>query len=146
MLPGGTDPGALAPVITVSGNATVSPASGVSLNFTSPQTYTVTAKNGDKALYLVQVILPGRETVTVVPPHFGDISLPVTVTDNGGGSFTMSVSGEGYENFQWFIDGGLKGTESGLTVSGYAGGTHGVTLMVTKNGVPYSARTTVTVE
>jgi hypothetical protein len=145
-LPAGTDLSALAPEIEVSLDATVSPASGVSLDFSSLRTYTVTAENGDTAPYLVQAILPGAGTGTVIPPYFGDITLPVTVTDNGGGSFTLSVSGGAYGNFQWFIDGVLKGTESSLTVSGYAMGTHGVTLMFTKNGVPYSVRAEFTVQ
>jgi hypothetical protein len=146
MLPNGTDVSALAPVIMVSPDATVSPASGVPLNFASPQTYTVTAENGDKALYLVRALLPGAGTGTVIPPHFGDISLPVTVTDHHDGSFTMGVSGAGCGNFQWFIDGVLRRTADSLTVSGYAAGTHGVTLMVAKNGVPYSVRAEFTAQ
>jgi hypothetical protein len=42
----GTNLTSLSPVITVSPGATISPASGISKNFTSPQTYTVTALDG----------------------------------------------------------------------------------------------------
>ena len=42
----GTDPSALAPMITVSEGATITPASLVTLDFTNPVTYTVTAEDG----------------------------------------------------------------------------------------------------
>lgn len=55
MLPFGTDVTALTPVITVSDYATVSPASGVVQNFTSPVTYTVTAEDGTTKIYTATV-------------------------------------------------------------------------------------------
>ena len=54
-VPKGTDVTVLAPDITVSDDATVSPASGVPQNFTNPVIYTVTAKNGRTAKYTVTV-------------------------------------------------------------------------------------------
>ncbi|MDR1563074.1 MAG: DUF5018 domain-containing protein [Dysgonamonadaceae bacterium] len=54
-VPAGTVVTALVPVITVSSGATVSPASGVSNNFTNPTTYTVTAADGSTASYVVTV-------------------------------------------------------------------------------------------
>jgi autotransporter-associated beta strand protein len=46
LVPGGTDVTHLAPTYTVSPGATGSPVSGTTNNFTSPQTYTVTAEDG----------------------------------------------------------------------------------------------------
>ena len=55
-VPDGTDVTALNPTCTVSANATVSPASGTTRNFTDPQTYTVTAQNGiTEKVYTVTV-------------------------------------------------------------------------------------------
>ncbi|MDR2245224.1 MAG: DUF5018 domain-containing protein, partial [Treponema sp.] len=60
-VPYGTSLSSLAPGITVSAGATVSPASGVTRNFTNPVTYTVTAENGTtQKTYTV--------TVTVASP------------------------------------------------------------------------------
>ena len=44
----GTDVTSLLPSITISDNASISPASGLAQDFTSPITYTVTAKDGTK--------------------------------------------------------------------------------------------------
>ncbi|MGB8328198.1 MAG: hypothetical protein WCE48_11545 [Steroidobacteraceae bacterium] len=49
-----TDPSALTPTLAITG-ASVSPASGVPQNFTSPVTYTVTAANGSTKAYTVTV-------------------------------------------------------------------------------------------
>ena len=54
-VPHGTDLTTLAPTFTVSTGATGSPASGVAANFTTPQTYTVTAENGGTKVYTVAV-------------------------------------------------------------------------------------------
>ncbi|HEX3038962.1 MAG TPA: leucine-rich repeat protein, partial [Caproiciproducens sp.] len=54
-VPYGTNVTALTPVIGVSKNASVSPASGIAQNFEKPVTYTVTAQNGDKQDYVVTV-------------------------------------------------------------------------------------------
>lgn len=54
-LPPDSDVTKLSPVITVSQDATVSPASGVTQDFTDPVTYTVTAQNGATQKYVVMV-------------------------------------------------------------------------------------------
>ncbi|MCI8360952.1 MAG: DUF4886 domain-containing protein [Clostridiales bacterium] len=54
-LPGGTDLTKLAPVVTVSDKASVSPASGVQTDFTQPVVYTVTAEDGSVQTYTVTV-------------------------------------------------------------------------------------------
>ncbi len=61
-VPYGTDVSALAPIHTLSPLATCAPASGAVRNFTTPQTYTVTAQDGSTQAYTV--------TVTVGPSPF----------------------------------------------------------------------------
>lgn len=55
VVPTGTDVTALVPIITVSDKATVSPASGMPVNFTNPVTFTVTAEDGSTATYVASV-------------------------------------------------------------------------------------------
>jgi hypothetical protein len=45
-VPFGTDITSLVPLIIISGGATMSPANGITQNFTNPVTYTVTAEDG----------------------------------------------------------------------------------------------------
>jgi len=45
----------LAPIITVSPDATISPVSGTAVNFTNPVQYTITAQNGSIAIFTVTV-------------------------------------------------------------------------------------------
>ena len=60
VLPFGSNVTAIAPIYTVSANATGSPISGTPRNFTTPQTYTITAEDRTTRAYTV--------TVTVAPP------------------------------------------------------------------------------
>ncbi|MFY0690209.1 MAG: cadherin domain-containing protein [Cyclobacteriaceae bacterium] len=55
-VPYGTSLTSLAPTITVSTGATINPESGTAQDFSSTVTYTVTAENGDKQEWLVEVI------------------------------------------------------------------------------------------
>ncbi len=54
-VPFATDVTALAPTITVSAEATITPASGTVRDFSKPQTYTVTARDGAVKRYVVSV-------------------------------------------------------------------------------------------
>jgi formylglycine-generating enzyme required for sulfatase activity len=76
-VPYGTGLTALAPTISLSPGASVSPASGQTRNFTGPQTYTVTAENGSTQVYTVKV--------TAALPSAGE---QATASVNGF-SFTM---------------------------------------------------------
>lgn len=55
-LPHGITTRTFSPSIAVTPNATVSPASGVSQNFSTPKTYTVRAQDGSTQSYLVSVV------------------------------------------------------------------------------------------
>ena len=84
-VPYATDVTALAPGITVSPDATVAPASGSSRDFTKPQSYTVTGKDGSTKAYSVTVnraavskakgmltfVLPGSLSTTISGPRIG---------------------------------------------------------------------------
>ena len=64
-IPNGTDITALNPTCTISPLATIAPASGSTRNFTTPQSYTVTAQNGATShTYMVRVMVKP----VVVPP------------------------------------------------------------------------------
>ena len=82
-VPVGTDVTALAPVITISENATVSPASGVATNFTNPVKYTVTAEDGSTAEYMVTVTVgAGGVPIELTSPitentTLKDLGLPI---------------------------------------------------------------------
>ncbi len=55
-VPYGTNAASLAPTFTLSAGATCEPPSGTALNFTTPQTFTVTAEDGSRRHYLVTVV------------------------------------------------------------------------------------------
>ena len=66
-VPVSTNLSALVPTVTVSTNATVSPASGVARNFSAPVTYTVTSESGVSQAYVVTV-LPRMTLETIEKP------------------------------------------------------------------------------
>jgi len=90
-VPEGTDITALSPIISVSENATVSPASGVVTNFTNPVQYTVTAEDGSTAAYTVTVTVgAGGEPVELTSPittntTLKDLGLPIDYVYKGHG-------------------------------------------------------------
>ncbi|WP_159466681.1 PQQ-binding-like beta-propeller repeat protein [Dyadobacter sp. 3J3] len=64
-LPSGTDLTKLAPTVTVSDKATVSPASGVVQDFTKPVVYTVTSEDGASQAYTVTLKIIDNGTVYI---------------------------------------------------------------------------------
>jgi len=79
-VPFGTNVSALAPTITITG-ASVSPASGVSNNFTNPAIYTVTAEDATTQAYTI--------TVTIAPNLVKSITM---TAPNGGESWAVGSS------------------------------------------------------
>ena len=71
-VPNATDVTSLAPSIKVSAEATFAPASGTVRDFSKPQTYTVTARDGSTKSYVVTVnrtaISQGKDMLTFVLP------------------------------------------------------------------------------
>jgi autotransporter-associated beta strand protein len=78
-VPYGTDLTALAPAYTVSPLAAGAPVSGTSRNFTTPQTYTVTAQDGSTKVYLATVRVGSTEALI---GHW--ISGPASLSDSSG--------------------------------------------------------------
>ena len=111
-VPYGTNVTALAPTIIISDKASVSPASGISKNFTNPVTYTVTAEDGSQANYTVTVSVNNPSycivQVSANPSYGGTVS--------GGGSYLQgrnctvtATANSGYTFSKW--------TENGIQVS-----------------------------
>jgi len=78
-VPYGTAMTALVPAITITG-ASVSPASGVARNFTSPVTYTVTAANGTTQAYVVTVTVALNPAKAITAFTF-PTSIGTTITE-----------------------------------------------------------------
>jgi hypothetical protein len=137
---------ALAPLITVSGGATVSPASGQAVDFKDPATFKVTASDGSSRIYTVRVILSGavpQGGLTVIDAF---TALPGGITPVVNG-MVISLTGEGFTGYSWYVDGILRETGSNtINMSAYPPGPHNVTLTVLKNGIPYSSQAALTVQ
>lgn len=84
-VPFGTDVTTLAPAYTVSALATGSPPSGTARNFSSPQTYTITAQDLSTTNYIVTVtMLPGsplKDILTFGTNYAGSTAVINTNTD-----------------------------------------------------------------
>jgi len=65
--------------------------------------------------------------------------------DGNPTSVTIEAT-RGY-TYQWFVDGKLKGTNLGITLdsANYTTGDHFVTLLASKNGIPYSREFIITI-
>jgi hypothetical protein len=136
---------ALVPLIAISPDAVVNPASGVAKDFTAPQIYTVTAQNGDTQEYTVTIsVNSGADTGVIPPPAFPD---DLAITQNGS---VLSASA-GFSGYQWFVDGIPRAADTGSggerftpNAAAYGAGKHRIRLAAFKNGVPYSAELLIT--
>ena len=88
-VPFGTDVTTLVPTITQTG-ASVSPASGVSQNFTSPVTYTVTAEDSTTQAYTVTVTVAVNTATTITSFNFSSPATTGTV-DNSAHTVALTV-------------------------------------------------------
>lgn len=100
-VPNGTDRTALAPTYTLSPGATCLPVSGTPLNFTSPQSYTVTAQDGSTKAYTVTVaeaVLPNIFSwATAASGNWSDASKwtneeSIVVAPQAGGRATYTLN------------------------------------------------------
>jgi autotransporter-associated beta strand protein len=101
-VPPGTDVTALVPTYTLSGVATGSPASGIARNFTTPQTYLITAEDTSTKTYTVTVV-PGPVAsiftwATATSGTWGDGSKWVNDFNDG---FRPSIGGASYYTFNF---------------------------------------------
>jgi len=110
-MPTGTNLNGLVPTITISDGATISPASGVARDFTSPVTYTVTAEDGT-------TVQTWTVTAHLVVP---EVTLFEDDFEAGNLNKWTAVSVKGDQI--WAIDGthGVDGSKC-AKMSGYSGG------------------------
>jgi hypothetical protein len=107
-VPFGTNVTALVPTITITGSS-VSPLSGIAHNFTTPQTYTVTAADASHQDYLVTVTMAAQTTYTLTytAGTGGTITAPASspTTHNSGDSVTITaLANSGYHFVNWTGD------------------------------------------
>jgi uncharacterized repeat protein (TIGR01451 family) len=102
-VPFGTVVTALVPTITMTG-ASVSPASGVAANFTSPVVYTVTAADASTQAYTVTVYNPYVLTYTAGANGTITGTTPQTVNYGASGSAVTAVPSAGYHFVKWSDD------------------------------------------
>lgn len=88
------DPTQLVPTITISQGATIHPASGEALDFSVPQTYTVTAEDGSVRTYTIMLALnSGAESITPQSPEHLLVFYAWPSTINGsGGNINSAIS------------------------------------------------------
>jgi len=96
-LESGTNVTSLTPTITISEDATITPASGVSQNFTDSVTYTVTAEDNSTKIYTVSITIGSESIVDANLPYvmFGDSKLYIQPS----GSNTNDGLGDADEYF-----------------------------------------------
>jgi hypothetical protein len=106
--------------------------------------------NGDAAqVYTVTVTRKGQGGITIDPPG-SDISIagfpavPFTVSRSGS-PYTIQISDATYSSYEWYVDDTQKTADSGsggrnftVQAQDYTPGKHTVTLIVWKDGVPWS--------
>jgi hypothetical protein len=139
-----TDVTKLAPTIIFSGKS-VSPASGAEQDFTNPVTYTITADDNSTKSYTVTVIRHGKPSITIEFTGIADEQIDITKDSQNDlsrrNNDTLEISVDNTLMVFWFIDGAQKsGTGRTITIAAvdYPVGTHYVTAMVYRNGIPYS--------
>jgi hypothetical protein len=136
-VPHGTGLTALAPTVIVSPGATVSPAGGVAVNFSSPPvTYTVTAKDATTKTYAVTVTasaatldLIGPQLRTVTLGNGGtvgamDVGDTITLVFDEAMDVTTIIAGT-FANGQFFNTGSVTAW-GGFAMPGHITGTYGV--------------------
>jgi hypothetical protein len=114
-------------------------------------------KGDDAQVYTVTVTRKGQGGITITPPSGTDITITGFPSANftvsqGGSPYTITISDQSYSSYDWYVDDSQKTADSGsggrnFTIRGqdYTLGNHTVTLIVYKNGVPYSNERSFTV-
>jgi uncharacterized repeat protein (TIGR02543 family) len=142
IVPYATNPGALVSTITLSPKATVSPASGVAQNFSSPVDYTVTAEDGSTEVYTVTVTPKGQGSVVLVYPEdaaSGSL-IPAGITLAKPGGYQFLQAGGDFDSYRWRVDGVIRSNEKEfiLLAVTYSIGNHQISLEVVRDGVVYA--------
>ena len=90
-VPFGTDVTSLAPAITISDKASVSPPSGSAQNFGNPVAYTVTAEDGTKQMYTVTVTVGKSSAKNITAFSFQGLNPVVNAVINNT-TFTVTAT------------------------------------------------------
>jgi hypothetical protein len=146
LVPYGTNLASLTPTVTAASGWTCATTGAQNLN--SPVEYRFT-KDGAVQAYTVTVTRRGQGGITITPPG-GDISIagfPASsfTVSRTGSPRTITITDTSYTSYEWYVDDAQKTADSGsggrtFTVRAvdYPIGAHTLTLIVYKNGVPYS--------
>lgn len=103
-VPTGTNVTALVPTITLSPNATVSPASGVAQNFSAPVSYTVTAQDGTSQAWIVTVTLaPAGQTVLFFEDFDKLTTLPAGWVVINNDKYIQATGEERWQDSAWVV-------------------------------------------
>ncbi|MCF7731604.1 MAG: hypothetical protein K9N23_07945 [Akkermansiaceae bacterium] len=106
-LPYGSNVTSLAPTFTLWPGATCVPVSGTALNFTSPQTYTVTSSDSlvTKIYTVTAVIAPPLPEFTLTAPAAWDGRQTITVQPDITNLALLQATGGTNFNYQWSVSG-----------------------------------------
>jgi fibronectin type 3 domain-containing protein len=159
LVPYATNLAGLIPTLTLASGASGYSPTGAQ-NFSSPQIFRINMDNGTTQAYTVTVTRKGQGGITInPPPSNSDISIAgfpaasFTVSRSGStNTRTITISDTSYSKYEWYVDDAQKTADSGsngraftINAAGYTIGTHTVTLIVYKNGAPWSNEVTFTV-
>jgi hypothetical protein len=148
LVPYNTNLASLTPTVTPAADWTC--ATTGEQNFSGPVEYRF-AKDSETQVYTVTVARRGQGGITIDPPG-GDISIAgfptesFTVSRTGSPtSYFIQISDTSYSSYEWYVDDMQKTADSGsgdrnftVRAADCPIGSHTVTLIVYKNGVPYS--------
>ena len=151
-VPYGTNVGALAPTYSVSYAANGLPASGATRDFTTPQTYTITASDNSTKTYTVTVTVRpiADPEFTLTAPASWDGRQTITVASNITNAALLQATGGTNVTYTWSAAGVavIKTTATGtMTLTRAQGnGPLTVTLVMSNGGWPITHSVTINVQ
>jgi hypothetical protein len=158
-VPYGTDVSAMTASVTYTG-ASISPAPGTARNFSSPQTYTVTAADGTTAAYTVTVqaapsgakaitaftitspvaaagiINEGAKTITATVPYGTVLTAMTAFITHTGASINPAPGTANFSSPRTYTVTAADGTTANYTVTVSYG--PGITGVISSEGIPYT--------
>ena len=152
-VPYGTDLASLVPTVSFTG-LSVSPESEIKQDFTDsvkkPIVYTVTGRDNSSVEYQVSVnTADGTGIVINVNLEEDSVASTPSVTTiyKNGNPTSATIEAVKGISCKWLVDGKLWGTSNEIKLESYnlTTGDHFVTLITTKNGIPFSKEFIITV-
>jgi hypothetical protein len=128
-------------------------------NFLNPVKYVFNWSDGSKHTYTITVTARGLGEITIIPPNVmeetvGGFVANITVSKSaaGYGSSHQIQVAAGYSSYEWYVDSRRMSADAGscernftIRATDYSVGRHTITIIVYKNGVPYSNEQSFTV-